>query len=180
MGALLELAARIPEPAKDVRLNLAGVLDAGALEPARRWGVAVAAAAAARNPALLAATVADARVAAGDAVVDDALAAAALMAMNNVFYRFRHVVGKEAYGRLPAKLRMNRLARPATRRVDLELYSLAASSINGCEACMRAHEAAVVEAGVSPDQVLDAVRIASVMCAVGVSLEIGSATTLAG
>ncbi len=53
-------ARRIPEAAKDIRLNLQSVLQGGALSPAQRWGVAVASALAARNPALREAVLADA------------------------------------------------------------------------------------------------------------------------
>ncbi|HEY8368709.1 MAG TPA: alkyl hydroperoxide reductase, partial [Thermodesulfobacteriota bacterium] len=88
MAALERLRDAIPEPAKDIRLNLQSVFQAGVLTPAQRWGVAAASAIAARNPDLRRAVLADARSEAGAAVVDDAMAAAALMAMNNVYYRF--------------------------------------------------------------------------------------------
>jgi alkyl hydroperoxide reductase subunit D len=93
------------------------------------------------------------------------------MAMNNVYYRFRHVVGKPAYESMPARLRMNRLAKPATSRAMFELYCLAVSAINGCEACVRAHEHAVVEGGMSVEQVHDAIRIAATFHAAAVALE---------
>jgi alkyl hydroperoxide reductase subunit D len=105
-------------------------------------------------------------------VIEDARAAAALMAMNNVFYRFRHVIGKETYERKPARLRMNRLAQPTSNKVDFELFSLAVSAINGCEMCVRAHEKAVLDGGLTEDHVFDAVRIASTMHAAAVSLEL--------
>jgi alkyl hydroperoxide reductase subunit D len=175
----------LPDSARDIKLNLLSVLQGEALTPAQRWGVAITAAITARNPALRDAVVADA-VASGiaPAVIDDAQAAAALMAMNNVYYRFRHVVGKPSYGEKPARLRMNRLARPATSKIDFELFSLAASAINGCEMCMRSHEEAVVAGGLGEDHVHDAVRIAAVIHAAAVSLEMATAapagvTTLA-
>jgi lipoyl-dependent peroxiredoxin subunit D len=105
-------------------------------------------------------------------VVEDGLAAAALMAMNNVYYRFRHLVGKPSYTDKPARLRMNRLARPATSKVDFELFSLAVSAINGCEVCIQSHEKAVVEGGLTEDHVQDAVRIAATMNAAALSLEL--------
>src|SRR5205814_9378331 len=151
--------------------NRQSVLQPGTLTAAQRWGVAVASAAAARNAELLDAVVADARAEADDAVIDDALASASLMAMNNVYYRFRHMVGKPVYEQKPARLRMNRLAKPATSRADLELFSLAASAINGCEVCVQAHEKAVRDAGLTDDAVHDAVRIAAVIHAAAVALE---------
>ena len=162
----------LPDLAKDIKLNLQAVLSESSLSPEQRWGVAIASAAAARQPGLRDAVVADARAAVPEAVVEDALAAAALMGMNNVYYRFRHVVGKPVYSEKAARLRMNRIARPATSKADFELFSLAASAINGCEACVRSHEKAVLDGQLSEDQVHDAIRIAATMHAAAIALEI--------
>lgn len=172
MDALDALRAAIPDAAKDIRLNVAAVMKGGALSEAQRWGVAVASAIAARNPRLREAVLADAARAVPPEVVEDAKAAAAIMAMNNVYYRFRHMVGKPVYHEKPAGLRMNRLAQPATNKPDFELFSLAVSAINGCEMCVRAHEKAVTDGGLTPDHVNDAVRIAATMQAAAVALEI--------
>ena len=94
MDALEQLRGAIPDAAKDIRLNLQAVLRGGALSEPQRWGVAAAAAVAARHARLREAVLAAALTAAGADVVEDAKAAAALMAMNNVYYRFRHMVGK--------------------------------------------------------------------------------------
>jgi alkyl hydroperoxide reductase subunit D len=169
--ALDALRAAIPDVAKDIRLNVSAVMKGGALTEAQRWGVAVASAIAARNPRLREAALADARRAVPSEVVDDAVAAAAIMAMNNVYYRFRHMIGKPIYSEKPAGLRMNRLVQPATNKVDFELFSLAVSAINGCEMCIRAHEKAVTDGGLTPDHVNDAVRIAATMQAAAVALE---------
>lgn len=176
-GELETLRSSIPDAAKDIKLNLQAVLAAGgSLSPAQVWGVAIASAIAARNPSLRDAIIGEAAekvdAAVFAAVLEDAKAAAALMGMNNVYYRFRHMIGKPAYSEKPAKLRMNRLVQPATNKVDLELFSLAVSAINGCEMCVRAHEKVVTEGGLSEDQVHDAVRIASVIHAAAISLEI--------
>ncbi|HLV20079.1 MAG TPA: carboxymuconolactone decarboxylase family protein [Polyangiaceae bacterium] len=179
MSQLEALRQRLPDLAKDIKLNLQAVLQAGTLSPAQRWGIAVACAAASRNADLRSAVVADALEQAGPAVVEDGLAAAALMAMNNVYYRFRHMVGKAGYSSKPARLRMNRLVKPATNRIDFELFSLAVSAVNGCETCVQAHERAVLEGGLTEDHVHDAVRIAATVQAAAVALE-SSATALAG
>jgi lipoyl-dependent peroxiredoxin subunit D len=170
-SAIDRLRERLPDAAKDIKLNLQSVLQGGVLSPPQRWGVAAAAAIASRNPELRAAVIADARREVSDNVLDDALAAAALMAMNNVYYRFRHFVGSASYSEKAARLRMNRLAKPATTRADLELFSLAVSAINGCETCVRAHEKAVLEGGLTEEHVHDAVRIAATIHAAGVALE---------
>ena len=172
MGAELEdVRSALPEAAKDIRLNLQTVLQGGPLTPAQRWGTAVAAAIAARSPRLRDALVAEARREVDEAVIEDARAAAAIMAMNNVYYRFRHIVGKPSYSEKPARLRMNRLGQPAGSKVDFELYALAVSALNGCEACVRAHERTVIEGGLTEDHVHDAVRIAATVNAAAVALE---------
>jgi alkyl hydroperoxide reductase subunit D len=170
MPGLETLRQSLPDSAKDIRLNLQSVFEGGPLSPAQRWGVAVASAIASRNTALHEAVTAEALAKVDAAVVEDARAAAALMAMNNVYYRFRHMVGKPAYSEKPARLRINRLVNPATNRADFELFSLAVSAINGCEACVRAHEKVVVEGGLTEDHVHDAVRIAATVHAAAVAV----------
>ncbi|HET7433164.1 MAG TPA: carboxymuconolactone decarboxylase family protein [Thermoanaerobaculia bacterium] len=172
MSRLEELRAAIPEPARDIKLNLQSVLQQSALTPAQRWGVAIASAVATRNTRLRDALLEDAQAEAGAEVIDDALAAAALMAMNNVYYRFRHMIAKESYERMPARLRMQRIAKPASNKADFELYCLAVSAINGCEMCIRSHEQAVLAGGLSEEQVHDAVRIAAVVNAAAVAIEL--------
>jgi alkyl hydroperoxide reductase subunit D len=170
--SLETLRAAWPESAKDTRLNIQSVLDAGSLSPAQKWGIALASALAARNPRLVAALRAEAQAHVEPAVLDDAEAAATLMAMNNVYYRFRHMIGKPAYAQKPARLRMNRIAQPRTNKVDFELMCLAVSALNGCEACVRSHEAAVLEGGLGEEHVHDAVRVAAVVQAAAVASEI--------
>ena len=152
MDALEQLSEVIPDVARDIRLNLQAVLRGGALTDAQRWGVAAAAAVAARHGRLRDAILSTATAAAGPAVVEDAKAAAAIMAMNNVYYRFRHMVGK----------------------TDFELMARAVSAINGCEMCVRAHEKTVTDGGLTPDHVNDAVRIAATVYAAAVALEAGN------
>ena len=60
------------------------------------------------------------------------------MAMNNIYYRFVHLVHAADYKTLPAKLRMNVMAKPGVDKVDFELWSLAVSAINGCGMCLEA------------------------------------------
>ncbi|MBL8857974.1 MAG: carboxymuconolactone decarboxylase family protein [Planctomycetes bacterium] len=169
----------LPEAAKDLKLNLQSVLGDGTLSREQRFGVALACAFASRNEALRDALAQDVRDALGDASQDawfeDAQAAAALMAMNNVYYRFRHMIGKPSYGTLPAKLRMGRIANPKTSKLDFELMCLAVSAINACEMCVRSHEHSLLELGASEAQVHDAVRIAAVVNGVAVSLELQGA-----
>jgi len=106
--------------------------------------------------------------------VTAAKAAASIMAMNNVYYRFTHLVGGD-YPKLPAKLRMNMMAKPGVDKATFELWSLAVSAINGCGMCMESHERTVREHGLTSEQVQAAVRIAAVVHAAAVTLDMEAA-----
>jgi alkyl hydroperoxide reductase subunit D len=169
----------IPDYAKDLRLNLSTVLSpegAPGLSAQQIAGVALASAVAARNPALLAAIEAAAVPTLDAAHVAAARSAASIMGMNNVYYRFVHLVGNDEYGKLQAKLRMNVIGAPGIDKTDFELYSLAVSAINGCGACVAAHDKVVRKAGLTADGVQSAVRIAAVIHGVAVALESAGAS----
>lgn len=154
----------LPDFAKDIRLNLSSVLTpegAPDLSQEQIWGIALASAYATQNAAVIAAVEAEAQVA--PEVVNAAKAAATIMAMNNVYYRFVHLVNDADIKALPAKLRMNVIAQPGIARVDFELMSLAVSAINGCGMCLEAHTHEVTKAGVSKLAVQSAVRIGAVL-----------------
>jgi alkyl hydroperoxide reductase subunit D len=173
MEQTAKLAEGFPDVAKDIRINLQNVLQPGALNADQVWGTAIACAHAARSETLKAALEADARAAGvGDAVVSDAKAAAVLMGMNNVFYRFKHVIGKEDYEKKPARLRMQRLAQVTSNKADFELFCLAVSAINNCQTCMASHEATVLKQGLTEDHVLDSVRIAATINAAAFALAV--------
>jgi alkyl hydroperoxide reductase subunit D len=165
------IRASLPDYARDLKLNLSSVLGVPTLTPQQLWGTAVASAIAARNPALRDAVLAEATLHIGPAALNAAKAAAAIMGMNNVYYRFTHLVGKSDYQTMPARLRMNVIGNPGVDRVDFELWSLAVSAINGCGMCLDAHERELVTKGIGPEAVQDVVRIASVLHAVAVVLE---------
>lgn len=174
MSALDAIRAAIPEGAKDLRLNLSTVLDSGTLAVSERWGVAIAAALASRSRRLAEALVTARPEDVTAKTVEDAIAAASLMGMSNVFFRFHELVGKPSYAQKPAKLRTMRLSTPATTRAAFELYSLAVSAVNACESCVRAHEATLLSHGTTEDQIHDAIRIASVVHGVAVALDGGA------
>lgn len=173
MSEIERLRDLLPEAARDIRLNLQTVFQSTTLTPAQTWGVALASAIASRNAELARAVLADAQIKVDESVIEDARAAAALMAMNNVYYRFRHIIGKESYSTKPARLRMNWIGKPMSNKTDFELFCLVVSAINGCEACVRSHEQVVVAGGLGEDQVHDAVRIAATIQAAAVALEMG-------
>ena len=165
-----QLKARVPDYAKDLRLNLGSLATEPSLTTQQRAGTFVAAALATRNAAVTRALCAEFGPQLSPEAFGAAKAAAAIMGMNNVYYRFTHLVGGE-YPNMPAKLRMNVMVRPGVEKADFELWSLAVSAINGCGMCMESHEKVVRAAGLTQEQVQSAVRIAAVVHAVGAVLD---------
>ena len=169
------LKDELGEYAKDIRLNLGSVLTpegAPDLTEVQIAGIALASAFATRNAAVVAAVRASLPLDAAQA--NAARAAASIMGMNNVYYRFVHLMGDKQYGAMPAKLRMNVIGSPGVPKVDFELYSLAVSAINGCGMCMEAHVREVVKADVTPLGVQSTIRIASVINAAAQALVISA------
>jgi lipoyl-dependent peroxiredoxin subunit D len=93
----------------------------------------------------------------------EAIACASLLSANNVFYRFRHFMNKEKYNEIPARIKMNIMARPVSGKEFFELISLAVSAVNGCEMCVKSHEASLIELGSKEERVFEAVRLAAVI-----------------
>jgi alkyl hydroperoxide reductase subunit D len=165
---------RLPDYARDLKLNLSSVLTpqgAPGLNDRQIAATALATAIAARNPELTAAIEAWATGQLDEAHLNGARAAAAIMGMNNIYYRFLHLVETPDYQTMPARLRMNIIGNPGIDKLDFELLSLAVSAINGCGMCVTAHERKLREGGVGLEAIQSAVRIASVVHAVAVALE---------
>ncbi len=164
------LKNRLPDYAKDIRLNLGSLAGEPSLTAEQRAGTFIAAALASRNAEVAAAVLGEFAPLLSAGALDAAKSAAAIMAMNNVYYRFTHLVGGD-YPTMPAKLRMNVLARPGVDKATFELWSLAVSAVNGCGMCMESHERAVRQHGLTAEQVQAAVRIAAVVHAAAAVLD---------
>ncbi len=98
--------------------------------------------------------------------IAEAVACSSLLSANNVFYRFRHFMHKEKYNEIPARIKMNIMARPVIGKEFFELVSLAVSAVNGCEMCVTSHEASLIELGAKEERIFEAVRLASVITSV--------------
>ena len=157
------LRDRIPAYAKDIRLNLGSLVNESTLNDQQKYGCFLASALASRNATVIRAINAEVADKLSPEAVEAAKAAAAIMGMNNVYYRFLHLTSEATYKTLPAKLRMNILGNPGVDKADFELWSLAVSAINACGMCVDAHESVVRKAGMSSEMVQAAVRIAAVV-----------------
>jgi alkyl hydroperoxide reductase subunit D len=160
------LKQRIPDYARDLKLNLSSLMAEPSLTEQQRAGAFIVAALAARNSEVIEAVLDEFTPRLTPEALNAAKAAAGLMAMNNIYYRFTHLASAPDYRILPAKLRMNAMARPGVPQVDFELWSLAVSAINGCGVCVDTHEKALRSAGLGVEAIQAAVRIAAVVHAI--------------
>jgi alkyl hydroperoxide reductase subunit D len=165
-----DLARTLPDHAKDIRLNVSSLLQDVSLSDQQKYGTLVACAHATGHAPLIAAAEAEATEKLSEAAMTAAKAAASVMAMNNVYYRFVHLASNKEYATMPARLRMNVIGAPGIEKADFELFSLAVSAINGCGMCIDAHEKVIREHGVSTAVIHTAVRLASVVQALAASL----------
>jgi lipoyl-dependent peroxiredoxin subunit D len=168
----------IPAYAKDISLNLGSLASETVLNDQQKWGCFLASAHAIGVAPVVKAIEAQAATALSPEALNAAKSAAAIMGMNNIYYRSLHLLKNDEYTTLPARLRMNVIANPGVDKMDFELWSLAVSAINGCGACLDAHEGELRKHNVPATHVQAALRIGSVVHAA--SRIIASETALAG
>lgn len=161
--SLKQLAESLPDYAKDLRLNLTSILSDQLLGEERKAGLLLACAHGSGYKPLVEAAEAELAGKLSETHADAARGAAAVMAMNNVYYRFVHLTSNPEYGTMPARLRMNIFGSHGISKEDFELFSLAVSAINGCGMCIDSHERVLLEHGVKSDVIQSAVRIGAVM-----------------
>ena len=94
--------------------------------------------------------------------------------MNNVAYRAKGYLGSD-YAQVKMGLRMNVISNPGVEKSDFELWSLAVSTINGCEHCSVAHDKVVRQEGLTKEQVWEAIKVAATMQGVAQVVQIESA-----
>lgn len=165
------LKNHLPDYAKDLKLNLSSLAMEPVLSGQQRAGTFIACALAARNAETTQAIMDEFAGTLSPEALQAAQAAAAIMAMNNIYYRFTHLASSPDYRQMPAKLRMNVIGKPGVAKADFELWCLAVSAINGCGMCIDAHDKILREAGVSAEQIQAAVRIAALVHAVAATLD---------
>jgi alkyl hydroperoxide reductase subunit D len=178
MTTLDAIRDSLPDYARDLKLNLGTVLaptGAPGLSEKQIWAVALASAIASRNSDLTRDIEQLASAQLDPPYVNAARAAAAIMGMNNIYYRFLHLVEDPEYRTMPARLRMNIIGNPGIDKLDFELLSLAVSAINGCGTCVAAHERQLRQHGIGREAVQSAVRIAATIHAVASVLETAKA-----
>ena len=164
--SLKEFADALPDYAKDLRLNVSSLLSDQTLGDQRKYGLILACAHGTGYKPIVEAAEAEVVGKLSPEAANAARAAAAVMAMNNVYYRFVHLASNPEYGTMPAKLRMNVIGNPGIDKADFELFSLAVSAQNGCGMCIDSHEKVLQQHGVKAETVQAGARVAAIMKAV--------------
>lgn len=160
---LNELLETVPAYGRDLKLNFSSLTQQAELNEQQIWGTVVASAVGSRNTELTRAVLVEAATHLSPQALEAAKGAAAIMGMNNVYYRFMHLTSNENYRSMPARLRMNIIRSHGVDQADFELWCAAVSAIKGCGACVDSHEKVVREKGLSEQAVLAAIRLAAVV-----------------
>ena len=156
----------LPDYAKDLRLNMGSLLSDQTLGDQRKYGLLLACAHGTGYKPIVEAAEAEVEGKLSPEAANAARASAAVMAMNNVYYRFVHLASNPEYGTMPAKLRMNVIGNPGIDKADFELFSLAVSAMNGCGMCIDSHEKVLKQHGVNAEAIQAAARIGAIVKAV--------------
>ena len=164
--SLKQFSDTLPDYAKDLRLNLGSVLSDQLLGDQRKFGLLLACAHGTGYRPLVEAAEAEAEGKLSPEAANAARGAAAVMAMNNVYYRFVHLASTPEYGTMRAGLRMNFIGSPGIEKADFELFSLAVSVMNGCGACIDSHEKVLQQHGVKTEAIQAAARVGAILKAV--------------
>ncbi len=168
-----QLKNKLPEFAKDIKLNLANIFSSdGApdLTPKQIGMIALASAYSTKSAMVIGFVATECSSQLTEQEIVAAKAAASIMAMNNIYYRFVHLSNDQSFAVLPAKLRMNIMANPGIDKIDFELCCLAVSALNGCGRCIEAHMHELIKAGISKLAIQSSVRIASVLNATAIAV----------
>ncbi|MBI3285590.1 MAG: carboxymuconolactone decarboxylase family protein [Burkholderiales bacterium] len=162
MEFLTLIKNRIPDYAKDIRLNIDGTIARSSLAGNDAVGVALAAAFAAKSKTLIAIIKESGAITAEE--IQAALTASALMGMNNVWYPFVDMADDPDLKTQAAQLRMNAYANHGgLDKRRFEMYALAASIVGKCHFCVRSHYELLKKEGMSTVQLRDVGRIAAVV-----------------
>ena len=177
--SIQDLKSALPDYAKDIKLNLTSVLTeegATGLSATQIAMIALGSAYATKDKVVIQSIAGEVADVLSNEDVEAVKAATTIMAMNNIYYRFLHLSSDDSYASLPAKLRMNVMAKPGIEKVDFELISLAVSAIEGCGMCIDSHVGVIAKHGVSKEGIQSSIRIAATVNAVAQALAIKSAS----
>lgn len=165
---LAELCDLLPDYAKDIKLNVSNILKTNGFSPQALWGTIYASSLVSKSPILVKVIEEDIKDILEPESINAVKAAAAIMGMNNIYYRFLHLVENNEYKDMPANLRMSIINNHGVEKLDFELWALAVSAIHGCGMCIDAHEKSILKHGGKSTYVQNTIRIASIIHALAI------------
>jgi alkyl hydroperoxide reductase subunit D len=173
MKTLETILNSLPGYAKDIKLNLSSLTNNHQyITDEQFYGVVLASAFASKNQELI--TAANNTIAnqLDHTMLNGVKAAASIMAMTNIYYRFTDLVNNENYIKMSAGLRMNIIREHGVNNVDFEMWCLAVSIINGCSMCVSSHEKQLVKQhNISPEAIQLIAKISAVIHALARTIE---------
>jgi alkyl hydroperoxide reductase subunit D len=164
---LSSLRERLPEYAKDLKLNLGSVLTSSSLTDVEAWGSGLAAALVSKHPLVIQTMRDECQSRLTPEQVQGVAAAAAIMSMNNVWYKLVQLHDDNEVKQIPARLRMQVIGvHGGVNKRLFEAWSLAVSIVNSCPFCITSHTQVLRKEGMTAQNIADIGRIASVIKAV--------------
>jgi alkyl hydroperoxide reductase subunit D len=97
--------------------------------------------------------------------VAEILAVTATAAMYNVFYKFQHGVSDDGLAKTKPMLRAHTWHKTSLDATLTELIAILVSVINSCDYCIDAHTHKALNAGVTREQIQEAMRLSATMTA---------------
>jgi alkyl hydroperoxide reductase subunit D len=173
---LAALLAALPASAADVSRSFAACWVDDALGAERKWGCALAASEALALEPLSHAIGAEAPL--GPDMRAAIQGVAAVMAMNNVYFRAVHLMSSREYSAMRAGLRMRALVASGVPAGDVDLWAIAVSAINGCGVCLDDHATKFRAAGGTAASVQAAIRLAAALAGLAAALRATAARAL--
>jgi len=157
-----QLLNQLPEYAKDIKINVQNLFSEQnqQLKMKQIFGSALACAFATKNLLLIKIMQNEVQKVLSNDEIKAVKIASTLMAMNNTYYRFTHLVEDKEYTQMPAGLRMRLLVE---HKIDFEIFSLAVSIINGCGMCIDAHTNQLIKRGINKTQIQLIAKISAVV-----------------
>lgn len=168
--SLANLAVSLPPYAEDLKINIARLATDTVLTEQQKWGCFLACAFSAGQRQLVETIEDEVADRLTEAARNGARSAAAIMAMNTVYYGAVNLLDNHDYRAAPPALSMLALANPGVDKIDFELWAFAVSALTNCGPCLNSHEAELHKRGVQIERIQAALRIASVVNAVSVVL----------
>jgi alkyl hydroperoxide reductase subunit D len=166
MQTLEDIKNSIPDFAKDIRLNFSSVIINSSHDDDLVYGCAYACSLSLGNMNIAKIFEDECRSKISDSFVNSVKSIVSIMAMNNVWYKYRDAMPSMEMKVGPQKLRVNVMGTYAgLDKLLFESISLCISAVNGCQFCVKSHSQLLIDEGKTKNYVFEIGRIASVILA---------------